>query len=39
MDFKPTDVEIGVVSKNDKKFRKLNVEEIEYHLNIIANKE
>ena len=34
-EFKPTDVEVGVVSKENGRFRKLTVEEIEGHLNVI----
>jgi len=38
-DFKATDVEVGVVSKSRPKFQKLSVEEIESHLNAIAQKD
>lgn len=34
-DFKPTDIEVGVVNSNTKTFKKLSLEEIEAHLQII----
>ena len=38
LDFKPQDIEIGLVTKDDPKFRVLDVNEIENHLNRIAEK-
>ena len=38
-DFKATDIEVGFVSKNQKRFSKLSADEIERHLNVIANKD
>lgn len=36
--FKPTDIEVGVVSAGTK-FRKLDEKEIDFHLNAIAQKD
>lgn len=38
-DFKATDLEVAIVSKREKVFRKLRPDEIEEHLNAIANKD
>ncbi|KAM3133356.1 Proteasome subunit alpha type-6 [Paramecium bursaria] len=38
-DFKATDIEVGVVSLANPKFRKLSPEEIEHFLNLIANRD
>jgi hypothetical protein len=38
-DFKATDIEVGVVVQGHPKLRKLTLEEIEYHLNLIANRD
>lgn len=34
-DFKATDIEVGLVSKRDRRFRKLDTDEIKGHLNEI----
>lgn len=39
VDFKPTEIEVGVVSKDDAKFRKLTEQEIDRHLTAIAEKD
>jgi len=39
MDFKPTDIEVGVVSKSKPGFRRLSEEEIDGHLTAIAEKD
>lgn len=39
MDFKPSEIEIGVVSKDDPKFRKLSEDEIEKHLSALAERD
>lgn len=39
VDMKPTEVEVGVVSKSDPKFRKLTEAEIDRHLTAIAEKD
>lgn len=39
IDFKASDIEVGVVSKENPKFKKLTESEIENYLNIIANKD
>lgn len=38
-DFKASDLEVGFVSKNHRNFRPLNDEEVEVHLNAIANRD
>ncbi|GFW92888.1 proteasome subunit alpha type-6 [Trichonephila clavipes] len=38
-DFKPNEIEVGVVSKDQRRFRKLTESEIETHLNAIAEKD
>ncbi|GBN00160.1 Proteasome subunit alpha type-6 [Araneus ventricosus] len=38
-DFKPSEIEVGVVSKDQRKFRKLTESEIEAHLNANAEKD
>jgi 20S proteasome subunit alpha 1 len=38
-DFKPTEIEVGVVSVDQPRFRTLSVEEIEHHLNEIAERD
>jgi 20S proteasome subunit alpha 1 len=38
IDFKPTDIEIGIVTKQNPRFHKMSEEEIEGHLNRIAEK-
>ncbi|KAF4523266.1 hypothetical protein B566_EDAN006889 [Ephemera danica] len=39
VDFKPTELEVGIVTQDDKKFRKLNEQELDRHLVIIAEKD
>lgn len=39
VDFKPTELEVGIVTQDDKKFRKLNEQELDRHLAIIAEKD
>jgi 20S proteasome subunit alpha 1 len=39
MDFKPTDIEVGVVSLKDPKFKTLSEQEIEEYLRIIAERD
>lgn len=39
MDFKPSDLEIGVVSKAQPKFKELSLAEIEHHLSAIAERD
>lgn len=39
MDFKPTDIEVGLVTKAAPKFRALTHDEIEAHLTAIAEKD
>lgn len=39
MDFKPTDIEVGLVTKANTKFRRLTYDEIEVHLTAIAEKD
>ncbi|CAD8060597.1 unnamed protein product [Paramecium primaurelia] len=38
-DFKPTDIEVGIVTKQDKKFHKLTNEQVDHYLNLIANRD
>ncbi|XP_054712557.1 proteasome subunit alpha type-6-like [Uloborus diversus] len=38
-DFKPSEIEVGIVSKSEPKFRKLTEAEIEVHLTTIAEKD
>merc|ERR1712128_82443 len=38
-DFKPTEIELAVVSKEKAKFRTLNEQEIDYHLSAIAERD
>ncbi|XP_018573882.1 proteasome subunit alpha type-6 [Anoplophora glabripennis] len=39
VDFKPSEIEVGVVSKDEPKFRKLTEQEIDRHLTAIAEKD
>lgn len=39
VDFKPSEIEVGVVSKDEPKFRKLTEQEIDRHLIAIAEKD
>nr|CAH7718467.1 unnamed protein product [Callosobruchus chinensis] len=39
VDFKPSEIEVGVVSSEEKKFRKLTEQEIDRHLTAIAEKD
>ncbi|CAH2008762.1 unnamed protein product [Acanthoscelides obtectus] len=39
VDFKPTEIEVGVVSADNHKFRKLTEQEIDRHLTAIAEKD
>jgi 20S proteasome subunit alpha 1 len=38
IDFKPADIEIGIVTKDQPRFRKMTENEIEAHLNRIIEK-
>eukprot|EP00331_Platyophrya_macrostoma_P022005 CAMPEP_0176440124 /NCGR_PEP_ID=MMETSP0127-20121128/20375_1 /TAXON_ID=938130 /ORGANISM="Platyophrya macrostoma, Strain WH" /LENGTH=249 /DNA_ID=CAMNT_0017824571 /DNA_START=30 /DNA_END=782 /DNA_ORIENTATION=- len=38
-DFKSTDIEVGIISRREKKFRKLTPLEIEEHLNALSSKD
>lgn len=38
-DFKATDIEVGVVTATDRRFRMLSVDEIEAHLTEIAERD
>lgn len=39
VDFKPSEIEVGVVSKDEPKFRKLTEQEIDRHLTAIAERD
>ena len=39
MDFKPNELEVGVVSKDKPEFRKLSEHDIEHYLTILAEKD
>lgn len=39
VDFKPNEIEVGVVTESEPKFRKLNLNEIDRHLTAIAEKD
>jgi len=38
-DFKPTELEVGIVTKKDKRFRTLTEDEIEKHLTVLSEKD
>ena len=38
-DFKKEDIEVGIITRDDPKFRRLSVEEIDHYLMVIAEKD